>query len=55
VTGRGPSLIEFTRDPDLLGLELSVAQEALLRAAEGLGPGSNAQDALYRQATRRTR
>jgi len=47
-----PSIIEFTTDPQLLGLSLSDAQEALLRAIYGL-PLSRAQLELWRACTGR--
>ena len=47
-----PSIIEFVKDPQLLGLSLSEAQETLLRSIYGLPLNEN-QLALYRQCTGR--
>jgi hypothetical protein len=49
-----PDIIRFTTDPELLGLSLSPAQEALLRAIYGL-PLTKAQKAIWRDATGRER
>ena len=48
-----PSIIECVRDPQLLGLDLSPAQEACLRAIYGLPLRGDALD-LYRQCSGRT-
>lgn len=47
-----PSIVEFCKDSQLLGLTLSPAQEALLRAIYGL-PLDGSQLELWRQCTRR--
>jgi hypothetical protein len=49
---RTPDVIEFIRDPALLGLSLSEAQEALLRSIYGLPLSPDHQD-LFRQCTGR--
>jgi len=48
-----PSIIEFTTDPQMLGLSLSPAQETVLRAIYGL-PLTDDQLELYRGCTGRT-
>lgn len=47
-----PTLVEFTTDPQLLGLALSPAQETCLRAIQGL-PLDDAQRELFRACTGR--
>jgi len=47
-----PTIVEFVKDPQLLGLELSDAQETLLRAIYGL-PLSKDQEQLWRACTGR--
>ena len=47
-----PTIVEFVKDPQLLGLELSDAQECLLRAIYGL-PLSTDQLALWAACTGR--
>ncbi len=49
-----PTIVEFVTDTHLLGLNLSPAQEALLRAVYGLPPASEEHADLYRQCTGRT-
>ena len=48
-----PDIIEFTTNPDLLGLSLSPAQETLLRAIYGLPLASDEQVELWRLCTGR--
>jgi hypothetical protein len=48
-----PTIVEFVTDPQLLGLNLSPAQETLLRAIYALPPVSDEHVALYRQCTGR--
>src|SRR5262245_30806752 len=47
-----PSIIEFVKDPALLGLDISPAQETLLRTIYGL-PLNDEQREIYRQCTGR--
>lgn len=50
---RAPDIIEFTTDPQLLGLSLSPAQETLLRAIYGLPLPTDDHLALWRRCTGR--
>ena len=45
-----PSIIEFTTDPQLLGLSLSPAQTTLLKSIYGLSLNAEESD-IYRQCT----
>ncbi|MBI4584186.1 MAG: hypothetical protein HY717_09220 [Planctomycetes bacterium] len=47
------SIIEFVKDPNLLGLEISPAQEVLLRSIYGLPLEGEAQLQLFRECTGR--
>ncbi len=49
-----PDIIEFVTDPQLLGLNLSPAQETVLRAIYGL-PLTAAQQQLWQHCTGRER
>lgn len=48
-----PNIVEFVRDPKLLGLTISPAQETLLRGIYGLPPASDEQRSLFASCTGR--
>ena len=49
-----PNIVEFTTDPQLLGLSISEPQETLLRASDGL-PLSSSQMDIFHLCTGRER